>query len=273
MSNLILDAVCPINWQYPGNRGLAGWWKSPPGWSGGSRLHDLLNQNPGVRTSSPLWVSTILGNGLSFSGGSYVDFGRPASILSITTNITLAATVVPNVTTRADFYGSWGNPNYKILLSSGITGSRFSLYVPHSSFANATDTANFSVGRPYRVTGTFDGTTLWLYVMDLQSGEFRATSTSASGTLNTSPTGNWLLGRSQDASGNCVVTDADVHAVTLSQAEVYRRSVNARTGFPDALRWLKGRSMVSVADAGGGGATPWLYARRQPQIIGGGMGL
>ncbi len=46
-----IDAVCPVNWLHPLNRGLVSWHLCVPGWMGGSRWQDLCGRFPGTLTN------------------------------------------------------------------------------------------------------------------------------------------------------------------------------------------------------------------------------
>lgn len=256
---------------HPLNEGVVDMWL--PEWTGaGDRLQGAKG-NHGTLTNGPKWVATERGTGLqSYGGTDYV--GIPAiPRLTAATRITAFAIIRPIASGRNDFFGQWTNGGYKWLLTYGVTANRFSFYLYRGDFPNATDSVDITYGNTYAVVGGYDGTNAILDVCDLTTGAVRSTSASAVGTtLITSGVPNLTIGKSGDDAANAVIFAAA--AFDISPVESLRSGLisQSQRGFPDLLRRPRRRS-VAIPGGGGGGATPWLYARRQPQIIGGGMGL
>lgn len=81
-----LDTSCPVNWDYPGNRGIVLRMLATDhaGWFGGVTARDLVGLsgrrgNDGTLANGPLWTPTPNGMGLTFSGASsqYVNIATP----------------------------------------------------------------------------------------------------------------------------------------------------------------------------------------------------
>ncbi len=269
-----LDRRNPFNKDWPGWAGSVLTLMPFPHLSGGSTWVDPWHKIDGTLTNmdpATDWVGTEHGPSLEFDGSNdYVECGLPERIRNATNAITVAAIVKPYATTRGDIFTRWqsGSTQHFNLLQ-GVTASRFAFYVSDGSGGiGATDSANFTVGQWYFIVGTYDGSVIRLYRDGVQ-----VASTSAVLTMSNNATSfvRFGISDSQTTWPGMINMGAIWSQVALSGGEVASLYRESRTGFPDALRWLRGRSMVSVPASGS--ATPWLYARQPSRIIGGGVGL
>lgn len=266
-----VDWSDPIKQDCSLNSGLVLWLMGAPNCYGGTRLQDLVNRNHGVLTNmTPAngWVNTEYGPALNFDGTN--DDARISSAPLLSIPMTFAV------------YRVSGN-----VAAAQASSAAQSIYVQ----LVATGTiATFNV----RNSGPTSGLTNWaaasVAVSD-QSGLFVGVSRSATehsvyapdGTTATTTVSSGVSSSAlRFAMGSVPRSTPIYHAGTstiaarwnraMSESEVVELQRQALSGFPDMLRHVRRRSTVSVV-AGGGSATPWLYARRQTQIIGGGMGL
>ena len=144
---------------------------------GGPTLHDSSgNGNNGTLQGGASWTTSgKYGSAISFNGtNAYVNVPNSAS-LQLTSAMTLEAWVNPNLRT-----GVWrdviykGNDNY-YLEGDSTTGKPVVGGIFAGSNANTFGTAGLTVNTWTHLAGTYDGTTLRLYVNGVQVSNFAKT--------------------------------------------------------------------------------------------------
>ncbi len=178
--------------------------------SGRSNHGTLTNMDPASD-----WVASGGKLALDFDGSDdHVNTGNWSNSL---TRISVSAWVRPTSGTRQDFVSKWGSINYQYVLLQGVTASRFQFYISTTSsnaIGSGDSTTVISAGVWYHVVGTYDGSTVRLFVNGLLEN-----STSHSGNLSAS-TQNNLIGKSGDALFAGQLDDVTIFNTALTANEV-----------------------------------------------------
>jgi hypothetical protein len=141
----------------------------------------------------------------------------------------------------------------------GVTASRFQFYISTTSsnaIGSGDSTTVISAGVWYHVVGTYDGSTVRLFINGLLEN-----STSHSGNLSAS-TQNNLIGKSGDALFAGQLDDIRIYNRALTAGEVSQLWQIGRGNMP-----LRRRRRYTQQAAG----FKAYWARRQSQLIGGGV--
>lgn len=279
-----VDWSDPIERDCPLNQGLVGWWMGAPNCYGGTRMQDLCNKNHGTLTNmdpATDWVSGVHGSELNFSGGSdYVSLPSPS--LNVPYMVTYVFRHTASSSPTKIISSGSGNGVGVAIAYTGNGSRGYEVAVQRQPGVDSRTVAIKASGGPTAATDT-----QYHCVSIISDGSVDLAVTpsachivvdgvpfvGATGS-SFSPNAAWMLG----GRGSTAGLIGNISAVILNRgifapADAMRINDQRNLHWPDALRWLRGRSMVSVPAGGGGGAPPWLYARRQTQIIGGGMGL
>jgi hypothetical protein len=200
--------------------GLVGFWKLNEG--SASTAADSSGNNPhGTIAGDPAWVAGPTGYALKFDGdGDYVDLGNDPS-LNITNQITVAAWINVDtfdcewqaIITKGD--GSWR------LQRNGTQGSiEFACtgaFVPNALVGSLFGTANVNDGRWHHITGTYDGSTICLYV----DGELDVSS-EADGLIEVNDYNLFIGANAEKSNRNFKgsIDDVRVYSYALSAEEV-----------------------------------------------------
>ena len=150
-----------INRAHPLARGLVGAWAFTEG--GGSTLRDVSGHGlDGALAGTPEWVRTRDGGGMDFDGtGSDVVTIPDNSLLDITDAITLECWLKPETLANT---GGFAHKElaYMLYIATGSNLPQFYVYTP--SVATATAPSIPPVGEWGHMVGTYDGTTISLYI-------------------------------------------------------------------------------------------------------------
>lgn len=241
----------PMNRQHPLNRGRLTWHLAMPGLTGGRQFFDLCGLTHGTLTilTTAGWRPTYrpggagLGNvGMGFNTSGYVDLGTPPAVKAATA-ITVAAWATAT-TSRGDLFSQWGASN-RFLLSSAIAAAgKFSFYVENSSgssFINVDASVSITTGNWCRVLGTYDGTTVRIYINGVAAG-----STGGGVGLFTGSTGNVKIGDSAAVPYSGVGDDFTIWGRALSAAEAQQDYDLSRRGYPGVLNRIPFGEKVTV---------------------------
>jgi hypothetical protein len=238
---------------------LVGWWCPSIDATGGILLDRSGRNNHGTLTNmdpASDWVASGKG-ALDFDGvDDFVNTGNWSNSL---TRISVSAWVRPTSGTRQDFVSKWGSINYQYVLLQGVTASRFQFYISTTSsnaIGSGDSTTVISAGVWYHVVGTYDGSTVRLFINGLLEN-----STSHSGNLSAS-TQNNLIGKSGDALFAGQLDDIRIYNRALTAGEVSQLWQIGRGNMP-----LRRRRRYTQQAAG----FKAYWARRQSQLIGGGV--
>jgi hypothetical protein len=203
------------------------------------------------------WVASGGKLALDFDGSD--DFVNTGNWSNSLTRISVSAWVRPTSGTRQDFVSKWGSINYQYVLLQGVTASRFQFYISTTSsnaIGSGDSTTVISAGVWYHVVGTYDGSTVRLFINGLLEN-----STSHSGNLSAS-TQNNLIGKSGDALFAGQLDDIRIYNRALTAGEVSQLWQIGRGNMP-----LRRRRRYTQQAAG----FKAYWARRQSQLIGGGV--
>ncbi len=201
----------------PRSHNIVGRWVPSAG-ATGFRLVDRVRSNHGTLTNmdpASDWVASGGKLALDFDGSDdHVNTGNWSNSL---TRISVSAWVRPTSGTRQDFVSKWGSINYQYVLLQGVTASRFQFYISTTSsnaIGSGDSTTVISAGVWYHVVGTYDGSTVRLFVNGTLEN-----STSHSGNLSAS-TQNNLIGKSGDALFAGQLDDVTIFNTALTANEV-----------------------------------------------------
>jgi len=164
---------------------LVGWWKMDEG-SGTALLDSSGNGNNGTTVGGPTWVSGVDGLAINLNGTTQYATVPDAATLDITTAITLAAWINPSSAgTRSILRKSTqgGINGYEIALSSG--GNVFIRFNQQASADTyrLNSTSIYPTNTWTHVAGTYDGTTMRIYINGVLDNSIAATFTIAVNTL------------------------------------------------------------------------------------------
>lgn len=289
MRPLILDAANPINWQHPLNRGLVGWWMAPPGWSGGSRIHDLTGRANGTLTNmdpATDWVGTEYGPALDFDNTDdhvVADSG----ISSVTLDDSVGFWV------SGAFYANTVNSTWKSVvgkMANGASGNRQFWVGLNGNFSTPVNgLCMFTNGAGNGCVGTAAltaGRLYWFCAIHFSA-------TSGNELRVWSRENGWITASAGSVGPTTTGVDADsgVNQVRICKHDnTFPRPLGGRLlylqmglggqamrnnytalhnqwqrGFADQLRWLRGRSMVGYTAPAGGVSVPKFYYHYQQQ--------
>ena len=201
----------------PRSHNIVGRWVPSAG-ATGFRLVDRVCSNHGTLTNmdpASDWVASGGKLALDFDGSD--DFVNTGNWSNSLTRISVSAWVRPTSGTRQDFVSKWGSINYQYVLLQGVTASRFQFYISTTSsnaIGSGDSTTVISAGVWYHVVGTYDGSTVRLFINGLLES-----STSHSGNLSAS-TQNNLIGKSGDALFAGQLDDVTIFNTALTANEV-----------------------------------------------------
>lgn len=191
--------------------GLVGWWKFNE--SSGNALDSSGNGYTGTLVSSPTRTDDCKKQKcLSFDGSNYVDMGN---VLNLTSAITISVWL-----NASSWAGAWPmivakdvNVAYLLMQDDDMAGTKMGLRIGGAGSANTAEGAtDLNTNQWYLVTGTYDGTTINLYI----NGVLDATKARA-GTIPTS------AASLQVAAGNT----ANKFVGRLDDVRIYNRALNA----------------------------------------------
>lgn len=240
-----VDWSDPINRDCPLNQGLVGWWMGAPNCYGGTRLQDLLNHNHGTLTNmdpATDWVGTQYGPALDFDGTD--DRVTASSVATSQTNITIMVFGEHNDTTQRYAISAGSSTNQKGPHIGVRSGTQYRYGVWGGMVVDST--VGYSVGVPHAWQMTVTPSAVTAYCDGNPAG------TSSTGLAFTGTNGSINIGCLNNITS---FWNGPIYAaIVFAGSSEYRKSAapemsqEAFSGFPDQLRWLRGRSMVSVPD-------------------------
>ena len=239
------------------------------GQTGGTSLDVSGYRNNGTLTNGPTWQGR---DGLSFDGtNDYVDTNSPISDLFSQSTGVMAAWIKPSSagSTIADAWhgrGIMADRNGFLGLVQGSIGGDDRIW------AWNWDGSQDRVGAPYVVNAWQH--VAWTHVSGQLSvainGEIVGSVASGNSVITTNlyiglgyifGTNKWFDG---------IIDDARIYNREITAAEIAQLYTAGRPGETGGIYQARLRPKVF---AFGSSATPWLYARRQSQIIGSGLGV
>jgi Concanavalin A-like lectin/glucanases superfamily len=146
--------------------GLVGWWKFDE--SGGTTAADASgNGNNGTLVNGPVWTAGKVNSALAFNGSnSYVSVPYAAS-LNATSAITLSAWVKTTSTVRGDIVSRFSGspfPGYALVASGNCAVGQVGMWVGDNTSGYVCSPGMINDGGWHLVTGTYDGTTVRVYI-------------------------------------------------------------------------------------------------------------
>ncbi len=184
------------------------------------------NINTGTLINSPIWAIGKIGSALNFTNN-YVNVPSSTSIDSITNAVTISAWVKTTTTSQSVILERW-------LYGEGVNQRAYCLQIREGKVlfgiskdgtsANSkwlTSTIPVNDGNWRHVAGTFDGTTMQLYISGVQN-----TSVSAEFSAIYVPTGNLHIGKWENNSGVFehpfigIIDEVRLYKKALSSAEI-----------------------------------------------------
>lgn len=138
------------------------------------------NSNNGNKSGATWTGTSVYGYALSFDGNDYVDFGSPSSLNAVS-GMSVSAWV------RANSLAGSGQFNYVVakeqsdwvwILRYDGSLSKYSFYVKASTDCGASASMSFSTSVWYHLVGTYDGSSIKIYVNGTEKG-----SSGCSGTI------------------------------------------------------------------------------------------
>ncbi len=111
--------------------------------------------------------------------------------------------------------GTAGNNNYQL----DSNGSNFRFHIGTTASTTVTGTTTIAPNKWYQITGTYDGSNMYLYVNSVQEGTAAKT-----GTANTSTTNSLFMGTTESSTAylNGSIDDVRLYSRALSANEVYQ---------------------------------------------------
>ncbi len=235
---------------------LMGWWKLEEG-SGNVANDSSGNNNNGTVNGNPAWVAAgKIGGCIDFDGtNDYIDCGNSAS-LSPTDGITLAVWLkTPGMTTTWAVFISKGDTGSSFRLGRNGTGTsvHFGLNgVTASGNPWFDGTRNVSDNEWHHVAGTYDGTTMRLWVDGTQdttlaaTGKITVSSTRVYISENADSAGRYFKGMMDDVRVyNRALTQDELAQVMVGSTSVTATKPDPSDGETDvardaALSWVAG---------------------------------
>lgn len=253
-----LDLNQPINWAHPLNRGRLAWWLAMPGRYGAPTWWDLA---AGLAANFTNTASGFGWNTFTNPGGAgSIKFTGATAFLSAGSALTIQPTAISAAAwvyasalsgTRAIVGrnpGSTGATEGWLLDANGTT-VRF-ICSNGTTGATASKTSGMATGSWYRLVGTFDNTTVRLYINGVQ-----AATASLSGNLSASTSTALEIGQAVGISGiwNGYLNDVSIWNRALSAAEVSQDFYLSQEWYPDILNWTFNDVLIPLfAPATGG---------------------
>lgn len=275
--DLQLDALGPVNWTHPLNRGLrwfgSGW--PNPGWSRGLTLRNAAGlsgrtPNHGTLTSGPTWAGTPPDGtrALAMAGASYVNTpvlfqGQSSTTMGCWFRVTSAAA------TQTLLAGG----------TAGVSNSQMRLIV------NSTGVLRLNLINGTGLQQQFDGPAVtankWLYAAC--GWEYVGTGFNISVQLDGAVTSSTFTAVSfndftyfamgvlrfntnlQFLTGN--IAGAFVYDRFLSPAQMRARYAESKAGYPNLLNWARPWSLGAEVVGGGGGGFQAAWARGSNVVI------
>ncbi|MFH1392582.1 MAG: LamG domain-containing protein, partial [bacterium] len=226
-----------------------GYWDFNEG-QGAVAFDKSANNNDGTITGADWTLNGKFGGALDFESGSsdYVNASTGSS-LNITGNITLEAWIKPESTVVADIIAKWGtNDSYFLRRTSDKIQMGLDSDGVEGSIGSATSNNTAPNGSWTHVVGTWDGSTIRVYLNGVEDG---STVYTAGIHSNSSPT--WI-GQNPHPWGpfDGLIDEVKIYPFVLTPAEIKQEYNQGKTmvlGSP--------RNSSSVWDDGGfGGAAP-----------------
>lgn len=196
-------------------------------------ITDSAGSNTGTNTGTTTFTTGKLNNGASFNGSSqYFDMGTPAS-LNITGNITMSAWIKTTQGSGTEGaiisnYNSGGSKcqyQMKVYNSAGTITIRYN--INNTSQQELQSVGSITSNVWTHVVGTYDGSTIRLYI----NGKLD-TSVSATQTPPSSGYGNTAIGRAGSYNGlyyNGMIDEATIWSRALSLDEILQIYNNGKT--------------------------------------------
>jgi hypothetical protein len=255
VNGLLYDPLDPLT------RGLVAWLPMIEG--AGATTRNYATAFPEPMTGGPAWGIGPRGPTLSTDGVvSTVDLTTLPT--SFATGITVALWVnMSTVSVRQDILARWGPATQRqFLLLAGLTAGKLAFFISSNgtSTVSANSATTVAAGVWMHVVGTFDNTTIRLYINGVADG------TASAAALNVVSTYPAYVGRSNDARAACAVDDVRVYNRPLTPQEVRALYADMTAPFneyhPDGSASGLGDSIVA------GFKAFWASARNL--LIGGG---
>ncbi len=242
-SNALLTVISSPTCAPPPS-GLVSWWRAE------GSASDGVDSNNGTLLNGASFASGMVGQAFSFNG-SYQCVQVPHAASLVASNYSIEAWVKPlaQVSDPIDqdliFGQSFGH--CQLVARTGSSGVRlaFSFGTSHTSFYEATGTSEIPIGRFSHLAGTWDGTTLRLYI----NGVLNAQSSSHAAPVD-SGCPFYLGGFYSPAADSCGYVNQFFNGL-IDEASYYNRA-------------LSGAEIQSIYNAGGAGKCP---LRAAPTII------
>jgi len=240
-------------------------WVFEPANVSGTTVSDQAGSLNGTIKGTVAWGTTP--NSLSLAGGSYVEISPAMNTAQMPQkNITVEAWV------KLRSYGSWpalvscvqDNGSFERGWCLGVNSSKFYWALAGDTTLNYMYApSTFALNQWYHVVGTYDGTTMRLYV----NGAQVASATSESGNINYA-TAPFVLGNYKDDNDNYPMDgwmrEAAMFNSTLTAAEVQAR-YDAQAPLFESFSPSLGPYVQF--DGGVGGTVCWETATPQPSIV------
>lgn len=252
-----VDWSDPIERDCPLNQGLVGWWMGAPNCYGGTRLQDLCNKNHGTLTNmNPAtdWVGTEYGPGLHFDGSTdqWVDITGIPRLTVGSIDIAFSAGSTANAALFS--YGNAVTLGTVDIWWVRILNGKLQVF-DRTIDRSGTGSITVSADTPHVVTvsaaGRGSGWKLFVDgVQDTVTPNVASSVGGFYGSVSTATPGSQiariLRGASQIGLLNGSIESVGIRDNTTDATMAASIFAEHQSGFPDALRWLRGRSMVSV---------------------------
>ncbi len=245
----------PLSPTHPYAQGLVALWTLSEG--AGGTVSDATG-NPAqagtLTATGATWGTAQLGSEVVFAGttGHQIDCGLSSAIGTLT-QLTVIAWVRPTVTTRCDWAGHIGSgaANFAFGLVSGIVASKFSMYVATavSNFSSGGSSQTLSVGQLVCAAGTYDGTTVSVYVNGVLGS-----SAAPAIAVNTAAAGHFTIGSTSVHGATGGVSAVFLYNRALSPAEIEVLFLDPFVMFPPRRTGL----VLPSGDPFPAGYLPWL---------------
>jgi hypothetical protein len=150
---------------------LVAWWRLDET-AGTAAFDSSTNGNDGILNGDPQWVEGKINGALDFDGdGDYVDCGNPDSVFDITGELTVAAWVnIRSLPTGWSPAVVKGENAWRISTNNTQTSFHFGINYWETANYAVNGSIEVSMNEWHHVCGTFDGTTIALYVDGVADG-------------------------------------------------------------------------------------------------------
>jgi hypothetical protein len=146
--------------------GPVGWWKFDEG-SGTAAADASGNSNNATLVNGPVWTTGESNSGLAFNGSnSYVSVPYSAS-LNATSAVTLSAWIKTTSPARGDIVSRFSGapyPGYALVASGNCAAGQVGMWVGDNAGGYVCSAGTINNGSWHLVTGTYDGTTVRVYI-------------------------------------------------------------------------------------------------------------